>query len=132
MVVLPSSAKETVDKDDEDCGADEDVELVSLAGEADDAEDDAEDGSGDEKEDSELDDAGGGEVGCAMKDLREAGDGRGAKVDVAGDGGGGVSQGEDAAEEDDCRGDGYSPAEHVGDGGVELFVGEGFHFRFFR
>ena len=97
MVVLPSSAKETVDKDDEDCGADEDVELVSLAGEADDAEDDAEDGSGDEKEDSELDDAGGVEVGCAMKDFREAGDGRGAKVDVAGDGGGGVSQGEDAA-----------------------------------
>ena len=49
------------------------------------------------------------------------------EVGVVGGGGGEVAQGEDAAEEDDGRSERDSPAEHVGDGGVELFVGQGFH-----
>ena len=31
---------------------------------------------------------------------------------------------------DDAGGEGDSPAEHVGDGGVELFVGQGLHLDF--
>ena len=51
------SAEEAVDEDEQNCAADEDVELVALESEAGDAEDDAENGSCDEEEDSELDDA---------------------------------------------------------------------------
>ena len=60
--VLSSSANEAVEEDEQYGGADGDVELVSLEGESDDAEDDAEDWRGDEEEESELDDAGGVEV----------------------------------------------------------------------
>ena len=96
---LSSSAKEAVEEDEQDGGADGDVELVSLAGESGDAEDDAEDWRGDEEDESELDDAGGVEMGCGLEESGRLGNGRGLEVGVVGGGGGDVAQREDAADE---------------------------------
>jgi hypothetical protein len=65
---LSSSAKEAVEEDEEDGGADGDVELVSLEGESGDAEDDAEDWRGDEEDESELDDSGWFEMGDGVEE----------------------------------------------------------------
>ena len=65
---LSSCAKEAVEEDEQDGGADGDVKSVALEGESDDAEDDAEDGGGDEEEESELDDAGGVEVNDGVEE----------------------------------------------------------------
>ena len=59
---LSSPAKEAIEENQQDAGADGDVESVALKGKSDDAEDDAEDRRGDEEEESELDDAGGVQV----------------------------------------------------------------------
>ena len=123
--------EEAVNEDEQNCAADGDVEPVALAGEAGDAEDDAEHGSGDEEEDSELDDAGGVQVRVApwrtserlRIGLGESGSSQGLRR-------WGFARERMPPSEDDRRGEGDSPAEHVGDGGVELFVGEGLHLDF--
>src|ERR1700758_1330304 len=123
----PPSLKEAVEKDEQDCGADGDVEGVALACETGDTEDDAKNRSCDENQDSQLNQVGGIEVEYAMEDSGSGWEGIGVKVRVVGKGRAGVEQRDYSAGEDDCGCQSNSPAEHSGNRRVELLIGQRFH-----
>ena len=92
-----------------------------------DTKDDPKNRSADENQDSHLNKVDGIEMKGAMEDSGDGWEGIGAKVRVVESGRAWVKHRDYPADEDDRGRQSDSPAEHTGNGEIELFVGERLH-----